>query len=77
VLPAESFRKELAADVVGMKIRYLDSTPEGQEWVETWEEKRKLPRAVEVTLVWNEESRKMSPYTDVPILMSISSTHVF
>jgi len=76
VLPAESFRKELANDIVGMTIRYLASTPEGQEWLETWEDQRKLPRAVEVTLIWSEESRKLSPYTDVPILISISSTHI-
>ena len=77
ILPEESFRKELASDVIGLDVRYLDSTPDGQVWVESWEERRKLPRAVEVTLIWNEESRKLSEYTDVPILVSISSTHIF
>jgi len=77
VLPAESFRKELAREVVGLDIRYLDSTPEGQEWVNAWEEKRNLPRAVEVTLIWDEESRMLCQYTDVPILITISSTHIF
>jgi|GEM_PF-4628538 len=77
VLPSESFRIELSSDVRGMDIRYLDSTPDGQEWVGTWEEKRNLPRAVEVTLTWSEESRMLSSYTDVPIMISISSTHIF
>ena len=77
VLPSESFRIELSSDVLGMEIRYLDSTSEGQEWVENWEDKRNLPRAVEVTLIWSEESRMLSTYTDVPIMISISSTHIF
>ena len=77
IIPSESFRKELAHEVVGMDVRYLDSTPEGQLWIDSWEEKRKLPRAVEVTLIWSEEARKLSRYTDVPIVISISSTHVF
>jgi prepilin-type N-terminal cleavage/methylation domain-containing protein len=77
IIPSESFRKELAAEIVGMDVRYLDSTPEGQVWLDVWEEKRKLPRAVEVTFTWSEEARKLSHYTDVPIMISISSTHVF
>jgi prepilin-type N-terminal cleavage/methylation domain-containing protein len=77
ILPSESFRKELAYDVVGMNIRYLESTPEGQVWVDEWGDKRKLPRAVEVTLIWDEQSSSMTPYTRIPIMVSISSTHVF
>lgn len=77
IIPSESFRKELAHEVIGMDVRYLDSTPEGQVWIDSWQGKRKLPRAVEVTLLWNDEVRKTSRYMDVPIVISISSTHVF
>lgn len=77
IMPSESFKKELAYDVVGMDIRYLESTPEGQIWVDEWEDRRKLPRAVEVTLVWDDETESMTPYTRIPILISISTTHVF
>ncbi|MFQ6104238.1 MAG: type II secretion system protein J [Candidatus Glassbacteria bacterium] len=77
ILPAESFRKELASEVVGMDVKYLESTPEGQLWVDGWQDKRKLPRAVEVTLIWDEQIQRRLQYAKVPILISISATHVF
>jgi prepilin-type N-terminal cleavage/methylation domain-containing protein len=65
-------RMELAPQVTGLLIRYLPVAEGPVEWAESWVGQQSLPRAVEITLLYDPED-PLPPLLRLPIRVALAT----